>query len=68
MPHNANELGTSSTAPAFNLNFGSEINSYTLTDYGGLNNSLFQKFYQKLIFKECLTLKQESLNLKQYYH
>ena len=49
MPHNANELGTTSTAPAFNLNFGSEINSYTLTDYGGSNNSLFQKFYQSYI-------------------
>jgi len=49
MPHNANELGTTSTAPAFNLNFGSEINSYTLTDYGGSNNSLFQKFYQTYI-------------------
>ena len=49
MPHNANELGTTSTAPAFNLNYGSEINSYTLTDYGGSNNSLFQKFYQSYI-------------------
>ena len=51
MPHNANELGTASTAPAFNLNFGSEINSYTLTDYGGTNNSLFQKFYQNYIVR-----------------
>jgi len=51
MPHNANELGTASTAPAFNLNFGSEINSYTLTDYGGNNNSLFQKFYQNYIVR-----------------
>ena len=51
MPHNANELGSSSTAPAFNLNYGSEINSYTLTDYGGLNNSLFQKFYQNYILR-----------------
>ena len=51
MPHNANELGTASTAPAFNLNFGSEINSYTLTDYGGDNNSLFQKFYENYIVR-----------------
>ena len=51
MPHNANELGTASTAPAFNLNFGSEINSYTLTDYGGTNNSLFQKFYENYIVR-----------------
>ncbi len=36
-------------APAFNLNFGSEINSYTLTDYGGNNNSLFQNYYQEYI-------------------
>ena len=51
MPHNASELGTTTTAPAFNLNFGSEINSYTLTDYGGNNNSLFQKFYQNYILR-----------------
>ena len=49
MAHNANELGSSSTAPAFNLNFGSEINSYTLTDYSGNNNSLFQNYYQEYI-------------------
>ena len=49
MAHNASGLGSRSTAPAFNLNYGSEINSYTLTDYGGLNNSLFQKFYQEYI-------------------
>ena len=36
---------------AYNLNYGSEINSYTLTDYGGLNNSLFQKFYQNYILR-----------------
>ena len=51
MPHNASELGTTTTAPAYNLNFGSEINSYTLTDYGGNNNSLFQKFYQNYIVR-----------------
>ena len=51
MAHNASELGTASTAPAFNLNFGSEINSYTLTDYNGSNNSLFQKFYQNYIVR-----------------
>lgn len=49
MPHNANELGTSTTAPTYNLNFGSEINTYTLTDYGGNNNSLFQLYYQNYI-------------------
>ena len=51
MPHNANELGTSSTAPTYNLNFGSEINSYTLTDYVGINNSLFQLYYQNYILR-----------------
>ena len=51
MPHNANELGTASTAHAFNLNFGSEINSYKFTDYGGDNNSLFQKFYENYIVR-----------------
>ena len=49
MPHNANELGTSSTPPTYNLNFGSEINTYTLTDYGGNNNSLFQTYYTNYI-------------------
>ncbi len=49
MPHNANELGTSSIAPTYNLNFGSEIDSYQLTDYGGNNNSLFQTYYDNYI-------------------
>jgi hypothetical protein len=49
MPSNYNELGTSSTPPSFNLNFGSEINEYTLTDYGGVNNSLFEKYYTNYI-------------------
>ncbi len=49
MPHNANELGTSTTAPTYNLNFGSEIDSYQLTDYGGNNNSLFQTYYTNYI-------------------
>ena len=44
-----NELGTTSTPPEYNLNFGSEINTYTLTDYGGNNNSLFQNFYENYI-------------------
>jgi hypothetical protein len=51
MPHNASEVGSASTAPAFNLNFGSEINSYTLTDYGGNNNSLFQLYYENYILR-----------------
>jgi len=49
MPSSYNELGTSSTPPTYNLNFGSEINTYTLTDYGGNNNSLFQTYYTNYI-------------------
>ena len=49
IPSACNELGTSSTPPTYNLNFGSEINTYTLTDYGGNNNSLFQKYYENYI-------------------
>ena len=49
MPSACNELGTSSTPPTHNLNFGSEINTYTLTDYGGDNNSLFQTYYTNYI-------------------
>lgn len=51
IPSACNELGTSSTAPTYNLNFGSEINTYTLTDYGGNNNSLFQTYYQNYIVR-----------------
>jgi len=51
MPHNANELGTSTTASTYNLNFGSEIDSYQLTDYGGNNNSLFQTYYENYIVR-----------------
>jgi len=49
IPSVCNELGTSSTPPTYNLNFGSEINTYTLTDYGGNNNSLFQSYYTNYI-------------------
>ena len=49
MPSVCSSLGTSTTAPTYNLNFGSEINTYTLTDYGGNNNSLFQLYYQNYI-------------------
>ncbi len=51
IPSVCNELGTSSTPPTHNLNFGSEINTYTLTDYGGNNNSLFQTYYQNYIVR-----------------
>lgn len=49
MPNNASEIGNSTTPAAFNLNFGSEINEFRLTDYGGNTNSLFQKFYENYI-------------------
>ena len=49
IPSACNELGTASTAPTYNLNFGSEINTYTLTDYAGNNNSLFQTYYTNYI-------------------
>jgi len=51
LPHNASELGNTTVAPEYNLNFGSEINSYTLTDYGGNNNSLFQLYYEDYIVR-----------------
>jgi len=51
MPSNYNESGTSSTPPDFNLNFGSEINEFTLTDYAGENNSLFQLYYENYILR-----------------
>ena len=69
IPSAYNELGTSLFIPRYNLNFGSEINTYTLTDYAGTNNSLFQNYYEKYItrvfslrtrifkFKACLPLK-----------
>jgi len=49
MPHHANELGSVGTAPTYNLNFGSEIDTYNLTDYSGINNSLFLKNYEEYI-------------------
>ena len=48
-PDNYNELGTATTPPEHNLNFGSEINEILRTDYGGNNNSLFQKYFQNYI-------------------
>ena len=49
MPSVCNTVGSSSTAPTHNLNFGSEINTFTLTDYSGNNNSLFQTYYENYI-------------------
>ena len=49
IPSVCNEVGDVGNPPTHNLNFGSEINTYTLTDYAGINNSLFQKYYQNYI-------------------
>lgn len=50
IPSVCNEVGgLGGIPPTHNLNFGSEINTYTLTDYGGNNNSLFQTYYQNYI-------------------
>jgi hypothetical protein len=49
IPSACNELGRTSVPPLYNLNFGSEINTYTLTDYAGNNNSLFQNYYTNYI-------------------
>ena len=48
-PSNTSENGTSTTAPAFTLNFDNEIDEWNLTDYNGTTNSLFKKFYQTYI-------------------
>lgn len=45
----ANSLGSPTVAPDITLNFGSEVNTWSLTDYGGNNNSLFQNYYQNYI-------------------
>lgn len=49
MPHNYSSVGSTTTPPTYNLNFGSEVNSYDYTDFGGINNSLFQKYYTNYI-------------------
>jgi len=48
-PSNTNENGTSTTAPAFTINFDNEVDEWNLTDYDGETNSLFKKFYQTYI-------------------
>tara|TARA_R110000744_G_scaffold110859_1_gene208983 strand:+ start:104 stop:1213 length:1110 start_codon:yes stop_codon:yes gene_type:complete len=50
-PSNTNEDGTTSTAPAFTINFDDEIDEWNLTNYSenGYTNSLFKKFYSNYI-------------------
>ena len=59
-PSNSSSLGFTTSAPyvpdtvnapTYNINFGSEINSYSLTDYAGNNNSLFQTYYENYIVR-----------------
>lgn len=49
MPSNSNEIGTLTDPPGFTLNFDSEIDEYSLIDYGLDTNSLFNKFHKKYI-------------------
>ena len=58
MPH-ANELGSASTAPSINLNFGSEIDTYNLTDYGN-NNSVKT---MKITLQMYIVKKHDYINL-----
>jgi len=48
-PSSTNEAGTSSTAPAFTLNFDNEVDEWNLQDYSGQTNSLFKKFYENYV-------------------
>ena len=50
LPNNTDIVNpTTSTKPNFELHFGSEINSYSLTDYSGITNSLFNLYYKSYI-------------------
>ena len=50
LPNNTDIVNPStSTKPNFELHFGSEINSYSLTDYSGITNSLFNLYYKSYI-------------------
>ena len=51
IPHNANEITTQGVAPANNINYGGEINSYSLEDYGANSNSLFNKYWTNYIVR-----------------
>jgi hypothetical protein len=54
-PSNTNETvvvdggGAFTTPPAFSLTFDSEIDEFTLTDFGASSNSLFNRFYKNYI-------------------
>ena len=50
LPNNTDVVNpTSSTKPNFELHFGNEINSFSLTNYSGITNSLFELYYKNYI-------------------
>ena len=51
IPHNASEITAVGVAPANNINYGGEINSYSLEDYGINSNSLFNKYWTDYIVR-----------------
>ena len=64
-PSNTNEDGTSSTAPAFTINFDNEVDEWNLTDYAGTTNSLFKKFYEDYI-RDLFDSKKRIYKIKAY--
>lgn len=48
-PSNSNEEGDDTTAPAFTLNFDTEVDEWQRQDYGDENNSLYEVFYKKYV-------------------
>ena len=64
-PSNTNEDGTSSTAPAFTINFDNEVDEWNLIDYDGSTNSLFKKFYEDYI-DDLFDPKKRIYNIKAY--
>tara|TARA_R100001463_G_scaffold78250_2_gene132446 strand:- start:2407 stop:4791 length:2385 start_codon:yes stop_codon:yes gene_type:complete len=49
LPSNGYNSSSIRFKPTFELHFGSEINSYTYTDYSGDTNSLFNLYYKNYI-------------------
>ena len=49
MPANTNTTTPTQTKANFDLNFGNEINEYSLRNYSGITNSLFDVYYKSYI-------------------
>ena len=49
MPANTNTTTPTQTKANFDLNFGNEINEYSLRNYSGITNSLFELYYKSYI-------------------